>query len=320
MRAAVAQWHAEALRRADGDVRAERTRRLQQDERQRIHAERHHRATRVHPGDERGRIGDVPQGVRVLQVRAEELAGVEPGGGVRDDERHPEPARASAHHRDHLGVAGGIHEVRPVGAFRRAQHESHRLGCGGGFVEERRVRHRQSRQIDQHLLERRQRLQPALGDLRLVRRVGRVPTRILENVALNHGWRMRVAIAGPDKAAPHLVAGGERAQLGERLRFGARRRKVERDGLPYRIGQRFPDERFARGETEGVEHVALVARVDSDVARGKGAGVQQIVERHGRALSSCRGLRDRRPRPAGSRSPTRQQASRGTATRRRGPC
>jgi hypothetical protein len=52
MRAAVAEGHAEALRRADGDVGAERAGGFQQHERKRVHAERHHAAGRMHPGDE----------------------------------------------------------------------------------------------------------------------------------------------------------------------------------------------------------------------------------------------------------------------------
>ena len=58
--------------------------------------------------------------------------------------------------------------------------EVHRLGGGGGLVEERRVGDRQTGEVDHHRLEVEERLEAALRDLGLVRRVLRVPARVLE--------------------------------------------------------------------------------------------------------------------------------------------
>ncbi len=54
-------------------------------------------------------------------------------------------------------------------------------------------------------------------DLRLVRRVRGVPGRVLEHVAPDHRGRDRAGVAEPDHRASGVVAGGECAQLGERL-------------------------------------------------------------------------------------------------------
>ncbi len=64
--------------------------------------------------------------------------------------------------------------------------QRHRLGRGGALVEHRRVRGGQPGQVGDHGLEVQQRLQPALADLRLVRRVRGVPGRGLEDVAADH--------------------------------------------------------------------------------------------------------------------------------------
>jgi hypothetical protein len=55
----------------------------------------------------------------------------------------------------------------------------HRFGGGRGFVEQGGVRNVEPGEIDDHLLEIHQRFHAALGDLRLVRRVGGVPAGIL---------------------------------------------------------------------------------------------------------------------------------------------
>src|SRR6059058_385767 len=60
-----------------------------------------------------------------------------------------------------------------------------------------------------------QRFQPALRDLRLIRRVLRVPAGVLEDVALDDGRSDRVRVPHPDVAAEHLVLGRDLGQLAE---------------------------------------------------------------------------------------------------------
>ena len=63
------------------------------------------------------------------------------------------------------------------------------------FVEERRRRDVHAGQILHDRLEVQQRFEPALGDLGLVRRVGRVPAGILEHVAQDDRGRDAVVVA-----------------------------------------------------------------------------------------------------------------------------
>ena len=86
------------------------------------------------------------------------------------------------------------------------------------LVEHRRVRRGQPGQVGDHGLEVQQRLQPALADLRLVRRVGRVPGRVLQHVAPDHR-RACGCRSSPARSSTtgHRVAGGERPQLGDHL-------------------------------------------------------------------------------------------------------
>ena len=113
-------------------------------------------------------------------------------------------------------------------ALRAAADHRHRFRRGGRLVEQRRVRHRQAGEVDHHLLEVEQRLEPTLRDLGLVGRVGGVPAGVLEHVALDHRRRVRAVVAHADEVAPQLVAPGVRADLGERLGLGFRLAERER--------------------------------------------------------------------------------------------
>ena len=79
-------------------------------------------------------------------------------------------------------------------------------------------------QIGDHRLKIEQRFEPALRDLGLVRRVGRVPTRVFENVSLNHRRRDAIGVAGADEDCAHFILLRDRAQFGQRfvLRFWPR--------------------------------------------------------------------------------------------------
>jgi len=62
-----------------------------------------------------------------------------------------------------------------------------------------------SGQVDDHGLVVEQRLEAALGDFSLVGRVGRVPSWIFENVALDYGWQGGRVVPLTDVARKHLV-------------------------------------------------------------------------------------------------------------------
>ena len=101
--------------------------------------------------------------------------------------------------------------------------QGHRLRGRGRLVEQRRAGDGQAGQVGDRGLEGQQRLQPALADLGLVRRVGGVPGGVLQHVAPDHrrGDACRCSPAR-SSARSTRVAGGERAQLREGLGLGGR--------------------------------------------------------------------------------------------------
>ena len=84
--------------------------------------------------------------------------------------------------------------------FERVAH-GHGLGGGGGLIQQRGIGDVQPGQVADHRLEIQQRLQAALGDFRLIRRVLRVPAGIFQDVALNHRRGDAIVIAHADEGA-----------------------------------------------------------------------------------------------------------------------
>ena len=106
--------------------------------------------------------------------------------------------------------------------FRHALGHGHGFGGGGRLVEQRGIGDVEAGQVADHRLVVQQRFQAALADFRLVRRIGRVPGRIFQNVALDHRRRDRAVVALADQRHELLVAVGRLAHLVERLALGHR--------------------------------------------------------------------------------------------------
>ncbi len=173
----------------------------------------------------------------------------------------------------HVGVDG-----QPVRRpAHRAVHQRHRLGGGGALVEHRGVGDLEAGQVGDHGLEVQQRLEPALADLRLVRRVGGVPGRVLEDVAAQHRRRQRVEVALPDHRHRDGVGVGQGAQFGQRLLLAGRRRQLVQAGRDAVGGQRVEDacgqrlvgEFVERADADGLEHGRDGIGVRPDVAVGE---------------------------------------------------
>ena len=166
--------------------------------------------------------------VRVLQERAEHVRGVDGQlSGGADLQPDPERFGAALQHRQRLREHAIRHQEHPaVGRLLRrdAVQQRHRLAGRGGFVEQRRVGHRQPGEVGDHRLEVQERLEAALRDLGLVRRVGRVPARVLEQAPADHARRDGVVVAQADEAAQHLVALGDGRRAGSGTRTRIRRR------------------------------------------------------------------------------------------------
>ena len=205
VRTAVAHRHAEALRRADDGVGAPLAGRLQQRQREEIGGDHDVAARSVDGRHHRRVIAHVTVHGRVLQQHAEDVRRRR-GTCRTDDDLDVERRRARAHDVERLRQHFvGDEKAR---ARRRAHPlaERHRLRGRRRFVEHRRVRDRHAGQVAHHRLEVDERFEPALRNLRLIRRVRRVPRGILEDVALDDARRVRAVVALPDERLRDHVA------------------------------------------------------------------------------------------------------------------
>ena len=209
------QRHAEALRRADGDVGAQFAGRGQHGQRQQVGGDGGQRPALACRGDQGREVSYHPAGARRLQHQAEQVSVGQPGVKVGDLDVDADRGGAAAHHGQRLRQAVGVDDdARRTGlGLVRAAHEQDGLHDGGGLVEQRRARQRQRGEVLDDLLEGQQRLEPALRDLRLVRRVGGVPGRRFEHVAPQHGRGDGVVIAEADHLHPLAIASGQRTQV-----------------------------------------------------------------------------------------------------------
>ncbi len=229
VRATETERHAEALRVADDDVGAPFARCGDQGQGEQVGGNGDEAAARVHGIGQRLVVADLAEGVGVLQQHAEGVD-VHRFAVIGDDDFDAQGLGAGADHFQRLRVHAAGDEEGVRLRLARTLGQRHRLGGGGGFVEQRSVGDLHARQVGAHGLEIDQRFHAALGDLGLVRRVSRVPRRVLEDVAQDDVRRVRAVVALADEAAEDLVLVGDRADLGDGLDFADRRRQRERIG------------------------------------------------------------------------------------------
>lgn len=235
VRTAEAHRDAEALGGADRDVRAERAGRGEQREGQQVGGDGDDRAELVGLLDDGLDGAHGSGGARVLEQHAEDAALGDLGGDavaqVGDDDLDTGGLGAGLDHRYGLRQGVGVDQEDALLDLADAPGEGHRLGGGGALVEQRGAGGGQPGQLGDHRLEVQEGLQAALGDLRLVRRVGRVPGGVLHDVAQDDGRREGAVVAEADHRGQHLVAVGQRPQLGQDLRLGARRGRFRASAL-----------------------------------------------------------------------------------------
>ncbi len=127
--------------------------------------------------DDRRMVADCAARARVLQMHSEVFG--RQFVGCAQVERPAPRCRAGSgpggDHRDRLRQRVRVDHVHVALRFGRPACERHRLGRGRALVEHRRVRRGEPGQVGDHGLEVEQRLEPSLADLRLIRRVRRVP-------------------------------------------------------------------------------------------------------------------------------------------------
>jgi hypothetical protein len=99
----------------------------------------------------------------------------------------------------------------------------------------------------------------------LIRRVRRVPGRVLEHVALDDTGRDGGVVAHPDQAGARLVLGGDAAQRGEHLRLAAGGRQFELL-VTDRFGDGLVEQPLERTGAEGAQHLAELFDAGADMA------------------------------------------------------
>ena len=220
-------------------------------------------------GDDGGEVAHAPGGAGVADQDARHAVGRQVAVEVGDDERDAQRLGSRVQDREGLRVRVGVDDDHGGAGLRRAQRERHRLGSRGGLVEQGGAGHGKGREVLDHRLEVEQRLEAALRDLRLVRRVRRVPGRVLEDVARDHAGRVRAVVAQPDHAGDDAVACGQIAQLGQGRRLGRGLGQVQRLVPPDDLRDHVGREGLEVGVAEQPEHACLLVSVGTDVPGGE---------------------------------------------------
>ena len=278
VRTAVHHRHPEPLGRPHHDVGALLAGRRDQQAGQQVGGHDDPHVPIVQPGDDVAVVVQGPGGGRVLQQDGEGVVGDRVLAPVPHGDREAERLGPGAHDREGLRVHVPVDgEHVPVGAL-GAVAQRHRLGRSGGLVEQGRVRDVHAGEVADHRLEVEQDLEPALGDLGLVGRVGRVPGGVLQDVALDDRGRDGPVVAEPEVRPQGPVAARERLQLPEDTRFRrGRRDRVQRvvtDRRRHGLGQQ-----LVHGAAPEVgQHPGVVVGTGADVARHELAVGLQLGE------------------------------------------
>jgi hypothetical protein len=222
--------------------------------------------------DQRTQVANFAMGVGILQQRAEHLMLLQVFHSV-DDQVETEPFGPGLHHGNRLRVTVFVDEEQIASGLGDTLGQRHGLGGRRGFIQQRGVGQFQTGQVDGQLLEIQQRFEPALGNLRLVRRVSGVPTGIFQNVAQDDGRREGAVIPHADQAGPDLVLFGVAAQFGQCGYLIEGRRQVQRSVEADSRRHRLLDQLDAAAKAQAVEHRLLLGGIGPEVAAQEGIGV-----------------------------------------------
>jgi len=119
---------------------------------------------------------------------------------IADDDAQPACIGSRSDNIDCLRMAPVRHEEN-VPSFLPAQSVTHRhrFSSSRRLVEKRCIGDLHPREVDNHCLKIQQRLETALRYLCLVRRVGRIPCRVFNDVSLNDRWGYAVRVTHSDE-------------------------------------------------------------------------------------------------------------------------
>jgi len=282
MRPPVTQGDPEALRVPDGDVGAEFTRRNQECQAQQIGGDRNQGSRLVRAFDEIAvivdrsvRRGILHQGAKDGDVELERLV-------ISQEDPNAQRTRPGPDHLNRLRVAGQGHKERArIPLVERLTHV-HGFRRRSPLVQQRGIGDFQTGQISNHRLKIQQRFQTPLRDLRLIRRVLRVPARVLENIALNYRRRNAVVIPHAQEGTADLILGGDLFQSRE---YGALvialwkpKGALQPDGPRYGL----VDQGIQGCKFQKVQHLPAFFLGWPDVSAGKGIRVCEDI--HGGRL------------------------------------
>ena len=229
------------------------------------------------PFDDGSQVRDRSGGARILDQQPVHTVEIH-RGRISDHDFEAYRLGSGSHHRDSLGVAGLVHHeaVAPAAPAHPVQ-QGHGLGRGGGLVQQRGVGEIHRRQLADHGLEVEQRLQAALGYLRLVGGVGRVPARILEHVASDDGRGDGLVVAHTEHRHHLAVGAGHLPQLVVVGLAGAELGQSHRLPLAHVVGDGAIDELVHVGHTDGGEHLGDLGGGWAYVTGLEGSPVPEVV-------------------------------------------
>ncbi len=163
------------------------------------------------------------------------------------------------------------------------------LRGGGRFVEQRGVGDIERREVDDHLLEIDERLHAPLRNLRLIRRVGRVPARILKDIPLDHRRDNRAAVPLPEVVFADAILLRERPQFRQRFILPCPGRQTQRATRANLRRHRRIDQRLHRRLPQCRQQ-----RFDFRFARAEVPAREGIAGSEWRAVTRCGGRRSRK--------------------------
>ena len=197
---------------------------------------------------------------------------------------------ACAHDGDRLRVTIRVDKESRSAVAPQAMRHRHRFRGGGCFVEQRSIGDGEAGQVGDHCLEIEQSLEPALADLGLIGRVGRVPGRAFQNIALDNRRQNGPVIALADQRHRDFVFCRSAPQFLQYFRFRKARADAERRLLANRCGDCLGDEIVETFGADRFQHGADVVRRNADVPPREIAGIERCVGRFCHDMPRCRAV------------------------------